>query len=288
MKLAVFGKSVRGASHIRSGTRCQDSCRKIILEDGTAILAAADGHGSASCPYSRTGSKIAANLFCGVMRKMYLSYIGSRERFISLLASEGSLVVRTIEREWKNRVMESHTANARPFPKGKSGETDVSSVYRQYGTTLLGLLVADTFLFACQLGDGDICMVHEGIAEKLVDPPKILGVETYSLCGENAWTMAETGIRRIRLSSMAPVMFTLTTDGFSNSYESEAGFREALSDYLKAVREHGVGAVKENLPAWLKETSAFGCGDDITMAAACCLPERGGEGIDPGGQEQDA
>lgn len=288
MKLAVFGKSVRGAAHIRAGTKCQDSCRKIVLEDGTAILAAADGHGSAACPHSRTGSKIAANLFCGVLRQMYLNYGGSREQFIFLLANEGSLVVRAIEIEWKKRVMESHIANARPFPRGKEGEIDESAVYRQYGTTLLGLLVTDTFLFACQLGDGDICMVRDGKEEKLVDPPKILGVETYSLCARDAWTKAETGIRRIRLADMAPVMFTLTTDGFSNSYESEAGFREALADYLKTVRKHGIDAVKENLAAWLEETSALGCGDDITMAAACCLRDEGVRSNDPGERYPDA
>ena len=116
MKLAVFGKSVRGAAHIRAGTKCQDSCRKIVLEDGTAILAAADGHGSPACPHSRTGAKIAANLFCGIMRQISLN-CGGREHFISLLSNEGSLVVRAIEIEWKKRVMESHAANGRPFPE---------------------------------------------------------------------------------------------------------------------------------------------------------------------------
>ena len=42
----VFGGSVTGASHIRSQTPCQDNSKKLILEDGTAILAVADGHGS--------------------------------------------------------------------------------------------------------------------------------------------------------------------------------------------------------------------------------------------------
>ena len=283
MELAVFGKSVRGAAHIRGGTKCQDSCRKLVLEDGTVILAAADGHGSSACPHSRTGSKIASNLFCGIMRQMYLDYGGSRERLISLLSREGSLVIRTIEHEWKKRVLESHVSNGRLFPKKENGENDIPAVYRQYGTTLLGLLVTDTFLFACQLGDGDICMVHDGRAEKLVDPPKILGVETYSISGDRAWMKAETGVRRIRAAAMAPLMLTLTTDGFSNSYESEERFREALADYLNTVLEHGADAVKENLPGWLEETSVMGCGDDITMAAVCFLPDDDRNGSTSGG-----
>ena len=49
-----------------------------------------------------------------------------------------------------------------------------------------------------------------------------------------------------------------------------SGFKEID---LKTLREHGAEAVKENLPAWLEETSAMGCGDDVTMAAACFLPD---------------
>jgi hypothetical protein len=30
------------------------------------------------------------------------------------------------------------------------------------------------------------------------------------------------------------------------------------------IREHGAEVVEKNLPAWLSETSALGCGDDIT------------------------
>ena len=46
MKRRVFGESVQGASHKRVDKECQDSFKKIEYDDGTVIMAIADGHGS--------------------------------------------------------------------------------------------------------------------------------------------------------------------------------------------------------------------------------------------------
>lgn len=52
MKRMVFGESVQGASHKRVDKECQDSFKKLEYDDGTVIMAIADGHGSKACPYS--------------------------------------------------------------------------------------------------------------------------------------------------------------------------------------------------------------------------------------------
>ncbi len=273
MKQAVFGESVRGASHILRGTKCQDSCRRVLLEDGTAILAAADGHGSDACPHSRTGSKIAANLFCGIVRAMYLDFRGSGTDLAAFLSGDGGgILARTVEREWKARILESHRAKGRPFPRGEDGREDTAAVFRQYGTTLLGLLITKDFVFAFQLGDGDVCLVREDRAERLIPYERTLGVATESLCMADAHLRAHAALRRIAPSAGEPVMFTLTTDGFSNSYETDEAFLDTLSDYLRTIVGHGAGAVREHLSGWLEETSREGSGDDITMMIACFLP----------------
>ncbi len=64
MKRIAFGESVQGASHKRNETECQDSMKKVEFEDGSVILAVADGHGSKACPFSKSGSGIAVNVFC--------------------------------------------------------------------------------------------------------------------------------------------------------------------------------------------------------------------------------
>ena len=273
MKQIVFGRSVQGASHIRTETECQDSYKKTICDDGTIILSVADGHGSKSCPYSRTGSRIAVNVFCSIIKNLYDGYEGNTEQLLTYLNREGDTrISKAIDGEWKKRVVETHRKNKREIIELENGEDDLLSVYKQYGTTLLGLLITKTFVFAFQLGDGDICYATDDGLEKVIEPEKILGVETHSLSRENAWEKANTVVRRIDIEQANPSMFSLSTDGFANSYNDENEFKATVCDYLKMINEHGAKAVADNLASWLTETSSMGCGDDITMLIAYFSP----------------
>lgn len=269
MRQVVFGKSVQGASHIRSGTECQDNYKKVHCDDDAIILAVADGHGSKSCPHSRTGSRIAVNVFCDTIKSLYDGYKDNPDQLPTYLNREGDTKVsRAIDTEWKRRVVERHKKNKREIAQLESGEDDLTSVYKQYGSTLLGLLITKTFVFALQLGDGDICYVTESGLELVIEPEKILGVETHSLSRENAWEKAITIVRRINVEDKLPAMFSLSSDGYANSYKSEAEFHTTVQEYLTMLQEHGVKAVANSLPGWLSETSEMGCGDDITMLVA--------------------
>lgn len=269
MKRIVLGKSVQGASHTRSGTECQDSCKKVILDDGTIILAVADGHGSKNCPFSKTGSKIAVNVFCDTLRNLYNGYSEQPEQLPTFLNREGDTKVsKAIDYEWKKRVLERHKKNKREINKLKNGDDDLSSVYKQYGSTLLGLMITNSFAFGFQLGDGDICYVNDSGLELFIKPEKILGVETHSLSRDNSWEKAITVVRRICVEDNLPSMFSLSTDGYANSYSTEEEFHNTITEYLSMLKEHGPKAVYDNLPEWLAETSQMGCGDDITMLIA--------------------
>lgn len=285
MRQTVFGKSVQGASHIRSGTECQDSYKKRICEDGTIILAVADGHGSQNCPYSHTGSKVAVNVFCDILKGLFDGYAGHQEQFLSYLNREGDTTVsRAIDSEWKRRVLMRHKKNKRPIPRREDGSEDLASVYRQYGSTLLGLLIAREFIFAFQLGDGDICCVDSQGLEQVITPDKILGVETHSLSREKSWEKAVTVVRRMSIEENLPLIFTLSSDGYANSYRSEAEFHSAVKEYLALLMEHGAKAVEDSLPGWLSEVSEMGCGDDITMVVACFMPDPETESENPGNE----
>ena len=269
MRQIVFGQNVQGASHIRSGTPCQDSYRKKVCDDGAIILAVADGHSSRMCPFSSQGSRIAVNVFCSVIRNLYEGYVGNPEQLLTYLNREGDTrISRAIDTEWKKRIVECHRKHRREISSLENGEEDLTGIYSQYGTTLLGLLITKLFVFAFQLGDGDICYTSGAGLERVIEPEKILGVETHSLSSRNAWEKAVTCVRRISLEDSLPAMFSLSSDGFANSYGSEEEFRAAIIDYLKMINEHGAEAVEENLPSWLSETSSMGCGDDITMLIA--------------------
>ena len=61
-----------------------------------------------------------------------------------------------------------------------------------YGCTLLGMLITDEFVFSYQMGDGDIMCVDSDGVRTVIDGDHILGVETHSLSGKNAWEKSVT------------------------------------------------------------------------------------------------
>ncbi|MDO4472964.1 MAG: PP2C family serine/threonine-protein phosphatase [Bacillota bacterium] len=269
MKRSVFGTSVQGASHIRSGVECQDSYKKLICDDGTIVLAVADGHGSKNCPFSKTGSSIAVNVFCKIMSEYVANFAGAPGTLLTYLNREGDTkVAQAIDAEWKRRVYKNHRDNKRDVPLDENGEKILQQVYSQYGTTLLGLMLTETFIFAFQIGDGDIVFTSADGFEPVITGDKILGVETHSLSKIDAWKKAITAVRRIDFHEKLPSMFLMSSDGFANSYKNEEEFAKTCLEYFDMVNQYGMKAVGENLKNWLSETSAMGCGDDITVLMA--------------------
>lgn len=268
MERYVLGKCVIGASHLRNGIECQDSLRKIELADGSIIIAVADGHGSSSCPYSKSGSTIAVNVFCNLISELHASYSATLNTFQTYLNREGELqFAQTVDREWKKRVLKAHTNAKREVSHLSSGEKDKSAIYKQYGTTLLGLYIAADFMFAFQLGDGDMLSVTESGVELLIQTDRILGVETHSLCKEDAWKSARAVVKRLDMFPF-PVLFAVSSDGFSNSFINEGEFMKNNCGYYDLIREHGAASIASHLGNWLSETSEQGCGDDITVGFA--------------------
>ena len=45
-------------------------------------------------------------------------------------------------------------------------------------------------------------------------------------------------------------------------------FQKTCVDYFAMIQQYGADAVAANLKSWLSETSAMGCGDDITVLIA--------------------
>ncbi len=267
MKRMICGKRVTGASHIRAGKPCQDSYRYLEISDQISILAVADGHGSDSCPFSGLGALMAVNTFCFVIEKLLKSSANKSPEFlISYLHREGELgIAQAIEKEWKRRVRRSHFNHKRERPLDAEGKVDKAAVYRLYGTTLLGLLITPDFLFAFQIGDGDILKIDAGQVQPVIEADKILGTETHSLSSHNSWRKAITVVRNRDETLENPHLYLMTTDGFANSYPSAGAFEETCQAYFEMIQTHGFDSVAANLEGWLKETSAQGCGDDITV-----------------------
>jgi len=268
MNRQIYGVSVQGASHVRNQIPCQDNFKQLQVSDHAVILAVADGHGSTSCPYSKTGSKIAVNVFCAIMEDLLNGFVDNEEQLLTYLNREGELTIaQDIDAEWKRRVWKAHIDNKREKPLDDNGEIDKAAVYKQYGTTLLGLFITERYIFAFQLGDGDMVYVDANGVQPITEGDKILGTETHSLCKLDAWKKAISMIR-MREETEAPHLFMISTDGFSNSYRTQDEYFVSCKDYYALILEHGFEAVAGQIKDWLKETSELGSGDDITLALA--------------------
>ena len=272
MKRYLCDGIVKGATQQRNGLPCQDSKKIVEISDDIVIIAVADGHGSEKCPRSDRGSTIAVNTFCEVM-KNYLQSYGSDENglsnLITFLNREGDMrFAQDICEEWQARVKQSYYKNKEEGMLDDDGNIKWPSVFSLYGTTLLGMLITNTFVFSFQIGDGDINLVTKDGVFALVEPEKFLGTETHSLSKPDAWRKAVASIRRRDGEDEESCMYMLSTDGFANSYTSDVEFQKTCSDYFGMIREHGAETVQANLKKWLTETSELGCGDDITVVMA--------------------
>lgn len=272
--IQVFGASVQGASHIRSGRECQDSLKKVVKDSGTVILAVADGHGSDSCPYSKTGSDAAVNVFCKILGDYLDTYAGQPEMLFTFLKREGDTkLAQEIDAEWKRRILRLHTKSKREIPPEAEQDKKKEAVCKLYGSTLLGLVLTEDFFFAFQLGDGDIVKVSENGVYHIIEGDKILGTETHSLSKAESWKKAVTLIRKREEKEQLPVMYMLSSDGLSNSYKNDEEFEKTCMDYYLLLREHGAKAVSDQLKTWLQETSELGSGDDITALFVYEMPQ---------------
>ena len=284
----IIGKSVRGDSHIRHGVECQDS---LLIIDGkhrcnrrrsaaspyyddlpeeVKIVAVADGHGSSSCPYSKTGSQTAVNVFCDLMAEYAVKFRGNMDELFASLNREGETIriSRRIVTEWEQRVLKVHSINGREMPVNEQNSKDINAVWKQYGTTLLGMLIVDENAFFLQLGDGDITFVNETDASAVLESEKILGVETHSISKPDSWKKVIT--KAVHLGdNTVPFMYLLSTDGWLNSHATQEDFYRTCREYYEAILNYGPEAVENNLENWLAETSKLGCGDDITIACVC-------------------
>lgn len=284
MMQRIIGESIQGYTHIQRNLECQDRKLSRELEDGSLVLSVADGHGSRSCPYSGTGAELAVNTFCKLIEELLFGFQNAGELLSDYLNHQGSLkFAQTVERDWKKGVQTLHRKKGLPMPMTQTGEEDLNALYRLYGTTLLGLLISPTFVFAFQIGDGDITYVDDGGVQPVVVADKLLGVESHSLCSREAWKKAVSTVHFQPWEQHLPCAFLLSTDGLSNSYADDEAFGQTCAQYFEALKTYGPDAVEENLPEWLSETSRLGCGDDTTLLMSYLAPD----GWEPQAQKEE-
>ena len=258
--------SVRGASHFRSGLPNQDAIRVTACKEHAAlIIALADGHGSPKSFRSQRGARMAVIVAQQVFGQLLKLNSPSQ---IKRWAEER--LPEHLVRCWREQI--DKLLNRNPFTQQELEHLDVSArrqveaqPYLAYGSTLLAVIVAPTFILYLQLGDGDILTVSTtgNIERPLPKDDRLIANETTSLCSNKAWNEVQVNFQT--LAGIPPSLIFVSTDGYANSYRDEVSFGQVALDMWAMLKKEGKSAVKPHLNEWLSEASQQGSGDDISV-----------------------
>jgi serine/threonine protein phosphatase PrpC len=282
----VFAASVRGATHVRQQLPNQDACLFEVGTDGAPPLfvAVSDGHGSERCFRSDVGARLAVETALSECRACLE---GSN-------AASPTEIKDTIERRflghlvraWRRRV--ALHADEHPFtpeeisriagsvaPPDERRLSD-EQVIHAYGATLLVLILTEQFALYLQLGDGEMLVVGESpscgnpseifaeVSRPLPKDESLIANETTSLFRNDA--EHQFRVRLQFFDAQPPALILLCTDGYSNAFESPAGFEQVGGDLLRALREQGGETISQGFAEELDHVSRVGSGDDVTAA----------------------
>jgi serine/threonine protein phosphatase PrpC len=286
----MTGKSVRGASHVKSNLPNQDAVLTDAAAGGSAPIVAtvADGHGSAKSFRSQIGSAFAAEVAVKVGLEFVEAHRSSTPSIVKS-AAEQQLPSRIVSL-WREAVSRHFEEN--PFsdeelgrverdagPAARTALSSENGFFVAYGTTLLAAMIADFFIVYLQLGDGDMLVLPD-MAEDAVRPitrdENLIANETTSLCMDVQTAVNEMRVRFQFIGGRAPVLILLSTDGYANAFQSDADFMRVAPDLLGILQASGTEAVERDLPSWLGDASQLGSGDDVTLSIICrsdVLPE---------------
>jgi serine/threonine protein phosphatase PrpC len=273
----VIGETVPGASHLRSGTPNQDSL--VYVRESSRglpiVLSVSDGHGSPKCFRSDRGSQFA------VKKAAYLvsEFLDERrgKAGAAEIESEKDYLAKEFVKRWREAV--EADLKKEPFTEQefetleKKSDAKARKLIEEnpllaYGATSLTVAVEEDFILYLQLGDGDILNVSAAgeVAKPLAEDSRLLANETTSLCLPEAEKDFRFSVRKISAAE-SPAMILLSSDGYLNSFSSEAGFFQAGTDILQMLAaDDGFNAVNDNLKGWLEEATQMGSGDDCTVA----------------------
>ncbi|MCX5562233.1 PP2C family serine/threonine-protein phosphatase [Streptomyces sp. NBC_00038] len=246
-----------------------DASAELVPGRDAAVLAVADGHGSAAHAYSHVGAQYAVKIFIRLGKEFAERALRSLP-LPRLKADAEDRMPRELVRSWQHEVLE----HARRKAGGPDSTPPAAEGVRQqdlvpYGTTLIGAVITPGLLVGWQLGDGELAVVDPRgkIRLPLDSGLPELGDETDSLCSRQAWDLMRVHWSPITAADSSPALVLLSTDGLSKSFVDRQGFQDFVRGTYERLREQGPSAVADDLPKWLAQAAKYS-GDDTTVAAA--------------------
>lgn len=264
----AFHLTVIGASHIKSGTVCQD-CSQSCEKTECRLVVVCDGHGGADYFRSDRGSKLAAATFTDCMENPDLIAALSAAATEKQRKSRIEQLIKSIIARWNSLVEQ----DMRQHPFDEDELSGVSEKARRryeagerlqaaYGTTLIGAVLAEDFWLGLQIGDGKCVVVSEtGEFTQPIpwDEECFLNVTT-SLCDENAAKEF-----RFCFSRTLPAAVFIGSDGIDDCFAGNERlydfYRVTLKSFAQTDEETAIAQLKEYLPT----LSEKGSGDDMSV-----------------------
>lgn len=268
----VLGASVRGASHLHNGLPNQDALW-IEARTDAVVAVVADGHGGARHFRSADGARLAVQAAQEVLFALVPAFTAAvRPQRAQLAAVElpQRIVGRWVELTRADLALRAFSDRELAEVQASEGADAAASVRADpllaYGATVLAALAVPQALVIAQLGDGDVLLVDTAghTARPVPRDERLFGSLTTSLCRPGA----ESDFRSVVLEGKDayPALLLLSTDGYANSFCSDADYLKVGTDFLEFLRRDGAETVGRQLPAILEDASANGSGDDITLA----------------------
>ncbi|MBR1739420.1 MAG: protein phosphatase 2C domain-containing protein [Ruminococcus sp.] len=262
-----FSRSVKGASHDRSGLVCQDSSSHEISES-FAVAVVADGHGSKKHFRSNMGSKFAVEATVETISRFF----ADPEEFEANFPKNHKSIIKNIQKQiitiWNAKVNEHFKDNPvtavekRPFTPDELAAIPVESYY---GTTLIAAVLCKEFTFGVQIGDGSLVLVYDNgettmpMGYEEANPANI----TASICNQNASSMFESFYIPKNDKKKVIAAFA-STDGLYTSFGSDYDFLDYHT--LIASQLVNIDAFQEIVVKNLIKRSHFGTEDDISLS----------------------
>ncbi|MDE6780983.1 MAG: protein phosphatase 2C domain-containing protein [Ruminococcus sp.] len=259
-----FCHTVIGASHITSGTVCQDSSVFRTYENyGIAIVA--DGHGSKKHFRSDKGSEMAVKAALDTVEEFYKDPDAFEESFLNDPDNIIKKIEKNIISRWNRLVIHHYTHNPytdkekEPFTEKEFRRIKVESVY---GTTLIVAVMGRKFTFGTQIGDGSLVQICDDAAAEMP-----IGYEesapaniTASMCNSQAINYFNSFYN----IDEKPIAVFVSTDGLYTSFRSDEDFLDyhsILANQLTNIEEFSL-SIRKNLA----KRAHCGTQDDTSLA----------------------
>ena len=278
MEYDVFSITVRGDSHIRHETVCQDASEKYFTEK-CKIIAVSDGHGDPNCFRSDKGSKFAVEVCMEGLKqfaegihdfKMESSIEMEQEREEHIQRLKNAIVT-----QWNLKIQEDLEQNPITEEEYAICDKEWCNRYKNgertnhiYGATLIGCLIFKDYIIALQQGDGRCVWIDSDgtFSQPIPWDDRCIANITTSMCNVDAASSVRHYFKKLSEENCPAAIFA-ASDGIEDSYSSEemmnSFYRECCN---KLVEENDVSKIEEYFQEILPHISKNGSGDDMSIA----------------------